>query len=189
MASSWARLMPSGACAATVRMTSRRVKVAYCAVSPRSPSSSVGRSTSSRRGCNAACSRAKKDLDAGGIEPHACGALPPLGKEVLGGGDLVLALARRNHRELVSIWGFDAQLALERLDGWARREKSRRCASVMPTMEKQPLPTTVETPSSRTRRPRHSARATAPAAAACWYRASLYSCSSFRRAAAPMSEP
>ena len=46
----------------------------------------------------------------------------------------------------------------------------------MPTIEKQPLPsTTVEMPSSRTRRSRHSAWAMAPAAAACWYRGSLCS--------------
>ena len=43
-------------------------------------------------------------------------------------------------------------------------------------MEKQPLPsTTVEMPSSRTRRSRHSAWAMAPAAAACWYSGSLCS--------------
>ena len=50
---------------------------------------------------------------------------------------------------------------------WDRRENSRRCASVMPTTAKYPLPsTTVEIPSSRTRRSRHSACAIAPAAAA-----------------------
>ena len=54
--------------------------------------------------------------DARGVEPHACGALSPLGEEVFGGSDLILALAGRHHRELVSVWGLDAQLALECLD-------------------------------------------------------------------------
>jgi len=111
------------------------------------------------------------------VEPDARGTLVPSGEEILSGGDLVLALARVERGHLAPAPCGDVIRGRSgRRSAATCARNSRRWALVMPTTEKQPLPsTTVEMPSSRTRRSRHSAWAMAPAAAACWYRGSLCS--------------
>ena len=74
-------------------MTSRRVKVACRAVSPCTPRMSTDRCTSRRRGSQRPGLAAEHRLHRLGVEPDARGTLVPSGEEVLGGRDLVLALA------------------------------------------------------------------------------------------------
>ncbi len=71
------------------------------------------RCTSSRRGCRCQRARGRNNVwHARGVEPDARGTLTPSGEEVLGGGDLVLALAgvERGHLELVPYGGHDAHM-------------------------------------------------------------------------------